>query len=98
MAAGLPIVATNVGAVEEMIDREKGGLLVEPGDCNGMAEAIRSLCRCPQRMRSMGEHNKRKCRSEYLFSIVIQKLIRIYDCVLHEKVAGTKLGKRRGNG
>jgi glycosyltransferase involved in cell wall biosynthesis len=43
MAAGKPVVATRVGSVPELIISEQTGLLVEPGDLNGLAAAILRL-------------------------------------------------------
>lgn len=40
MAAGTPVVATNVGGIPELIDDGVTGLLVEPGDVQGMAAAL----------------------------------------------------------
>lgn len=43
LAAELPVVATKVGGVPEVIQHEKQGLLVEPGDAAGLAEQIGRL-------------------------------------------------------
>jgi glycosyltransferase involved in cell wall biosynthesis len=54
MAAGKPVVATKVrGCREEVVDGVTG-LLVEPGDVPGLAEAIRSLTLDPKRAKAMG--------------------------------------------
>lgn len=45
MAAGLPVVATAVGGVPELIVDQKSGLLVKPGDCEGLASAMLRLFR-----------------------------------------------------
>lgn len=45
MAAGLPIVATNVGGTPEAIDHEVHGLLVPPEDVEGLAAAVERLLR-----------------------------------------------------
>lgn len=41
MAAGVPVVATDVGAVAEMI--RAGGLLIEPGSASALADAVRRV-------------------------------------------------------
>jgi glycosyltransferase involved in cell wall biosynthesis len=40
MAAGLPVIATAVGGVPELVDHEKTGLLVPPSDPVALAQAI----------------------------------------------------------
>lgn len=43
MAEGAPVVASRVGGVPEMIDDGRDGILVEPGDVDGLRAAIVSL-------------------------------------------------------
>jgi len=43
MAAGVPVVATAVGGVPELVENEESALLVRPGDSATMAEAIGRL-------------------------------------------------------
>ena len=47
MAAGLAVVATPVGAVEEIVKDGETGLLVQPGDVEGLAEAMTRLVEDP---------------------------------------------------
>ena len=42
-ATGLPLVAVNAGAVKELCQDKKNGILCKPGDTNGIAKAIRTL-------------------------------------------------------
>jgi glycosyltransferase involved in cell wall biosynthesis len=44
MAAGLPVVATNVGGVPEIVTHEREALLVESGNAAALAQAIDRLC------------------------------------------------------
>jgi glycosyltransferase involved in cell wall biosynthesis len=43
MAAGLPVVATSVGGVPELVEQERTGVLVPPRDRAGLARAIERL-------------------------------------------------------
>ena len=55
MAARLPVVATAVGAVPELVEPGVTGILTEPGDAAALARALASLARDPERRRAMGE-------------------------------------------
>jgi len=43
MASGLPVVATNVGGVPEIVQHGQTGFLVEPGDLEGLTWAVAEL-------------------------------------------------------
>ena len=43
MALGMPIVATQVGGIEELIYHGKHGLLVKPGDSKALCDAVESI-------------------------------------------------------
>jgi glycosyltransferase involved in cell wall biosynthesis len=47
MAAGVPVVATNVGGIPEIVTHEESALLVRPGDVDGMAAAMARLLEDP---------------------------------------------------
>lgn len=54
MAAGLPVVATAVGGVPELVRPGVNGELVEPGDTAGMAEAIVAILGSPRVAAELG--------------------------------------------
>jgi glycosyltransferase involved in cell wall biosynthesis len=54
MLAELPVVATRVGSVPEAIRHEQTGLLVEIGDPDGLAAAVRRLLADPELGRRLG--------------------------------------------
>ena len=43
MASGVPVIATNVGGVSELIEHQRSGLLVAPSDAAALRDAIASL-------------------------------------------------------
>lgn len=54
MAAGLPVLSTRVGALGEMLDEERGGHFVAPGDVLGPASALRELAASRELRTEMG--------------------------------------------
>jgi colanic acid/amylovoran biosynthesis glycosyltransferase len=54
MAAGVPVVASRLSGIPELVADQKSGLLVAPGDSNALADAIESLAHRPDLRVSMG--------------------------------------------
>jgi glycosyltransferase involved in cell wall biosynthesis len=54
MAAALPVVATRVGGVAELVEDGVSGRLVEPDDVDGLADALAALIADPERRAAMG--------------------------------------------
>jgi glycosyltransferase involved in cell wall biosynthesis len=77
MAAGLPVVSTNVGGIPEMVVCSETGLLVSPGDPAALAEAIEKFIVDPALARKFGQAGYE--RSQTLFSIEknVRELVRI---------------------
>jgi glycosyltransferase involved in cell wall biosynthesis len=65
MAAGLPVVATNVGAMPEMVTDGVTGYLVRPGDVRQLAQALSELVRSPSRRAAMGRAGQRVATEEH---------------------------------
>jgi glycosyltransferase involved in cell wall biosynthesis len=59
MAAGLPVVATRVMGVPELVRDGESGLLVAPGRDEPLAQALATLAADPQRRREMGHAGRR---------------------------------------
>ncbi len=58
MAFGVPIIASNVGGIPEIIHHEQNGLLVEAGSATALAEAINKLTDNPQLINSFKNQYK----------------------------------------
>ncbi len=59
MAAGLPLVGTEVGGIPEIIREGENGRIVRPRDAEGLAAALLELLRDPQLRARMGEASRR---------------------------------------
>lgn len=53
-AAGLPVIATRIGAFADIVDHGVTGLLVSAGDADGVGEQLAALVADPERRRRMG--------------------------------------------
>jgi len=86
MAAGKPVVATDIrGCREEVVDGVTG-LLVLPGDPRSLAKAITALLVDPDRARKLGEEGRRRVETEFDQERVIDEQVRLYEHLLKEKL------------
>jgi glycogen(starch) synthase len=60
-----PVVATRVSGLSEVVVHQKTGLLVEPEDLNGLAEAIAWLLDRPETAARMGQAGRRRVQEEF---------------------------------
>ena len=77
MAAGLPIVATRVGGVSEMIKDEQNGLLIEPKNSQVLAEKITRLLKNPEVSQKLGLATKEKIK-EFSLEKMLAKTESLY--------------------
>ncbi len=78
MAAGLPVVATRVGGVPELVADGATGLVVEPDDVAALAGAIGALARHPGQRRAYGEAGARRMRECFAPEAVAQRMVALY--------------------
>ncbi len=72
MAAGLPVVATDVGAVSEVVG--ESGVVLPRGDVDALATALRELAADPARRAALGEAARKRVRREYDASTQAERL------------------------
>ena len=79
MAAGLPVVASNLPTIRPIIERHRCGLLVNPLDPTEIAHAIKYLLEHPQEAEQMGRRGLEAVRTRYSWEAEKEKLIRLYQ-------------------
>ena len=90
MAAGLPIVASNIDGYATVLTHGEEGLLVLPGDEEGLAAALSELLRDPEQRRQMAGKGRRRVQ-EYGWPRVAQQVLSYYERLLHERrLAGSR--------
>ncbi len=81
MEAGVPIVASAVGGIPEVIRSGKDGLLVLPGDVTGLSDACAKIIGNPDLAKSLVESGRVR-RSEFSLEKMISKTEQLYTRIL----------------
>jgi glycosyltransferase involved in cell wall biosynthesis len=81
MAAGRPVVGSNVGGIPEMVDAGNTGLLVPPSDPETLARALESLVHQPERRDAMAAAARRRARDVFSIEAHGRRLQAQYDRV-----------------
>jgi len=76
MACGVPIVATSVGGVPDIIP-ESAGLLTDPGDARALAQQVRHLLLNPEKRAQLGAAGRNEAR-KFTASRLIQDIQNLY--------------------
>lgn len=86
MAAGMPVIASDIRGCSELVDAV-GGCLLKPDDAEGFqnaaAEFVEWKEKCPQRLEAMGIHNRNRIK-KYGNFYVNERMQRIYQECLDE--------------
>lgn len=78
MALGLAVISTRVGAIPEMIEDGRGGLLVDPTP-EAVVAALRTLRDDDDRRLAMGRFNQEKSARLYVYDRVVKRLCGLYE-------------------
>jgi L-malate glycosyltransferase len=92
MASRVPVIATAVGGLPEVVEHGETGFLAAVGDVQGMAEAGVRILRDDELWRRMGEAARERAGSRFSTEQVIPLYERYYDRVLERESAGTPAG------
>jgi glycosyltransferase involved in cell wall biosynthesis len=82
MAAGLPIVATRVSAVPEVVEDGVGGWLVPPGDAPALAAAVQAALDDPAARAARGRAGRARLQERFGLPRMIDETLAVYDEVL----------------
>lgn len=79
--AGLPVVATSVGGVPEMISNGVNGYLVGVGDIGQVSNSLRELLNNPTLRRKMGEAARKEYLMRFDGKVMLNKTLEVYGQV-----------------
>ena len=88
MAAGTPVVVSDVGGLSEVVDLHETGIKVYPDDPQSLAWGILHTLKNPEWSRLRAQNAYRVVRDEYNWSLIADKTLDTYNRVAAEARAG----------
>lgn len=88
MAMGVPVVASELGGLPEIVGHGENGLLVPPADPAALAEALLSILEDPARRARMAEAARQRSR-DFSMASYVERLEALYRSVLSDRARAT---------
>jgi glycosyltransferase involved in cell wall biosynthesis len=82
MAAGVPVVATRVGGVPDLVGEEETGYLYEPGDIQALVGCLARLLAKPELVADLGDRGRAKALARYRPLAVARETAAVYSALL----------------
>lgn len=82
MAAGLPVVASRVGGLAELVSDGVTGLLVEPRDPAALAQAIKTLVNDRENAVQLGLNGKNFAGERFSLDNMVRQTLQVYQTIL----------------
>jgi len=79
MAAGLPVVVSNVGGLRQIVEHDRTGIWVYPGDVNSIAWGVDYVLSNPDQARVLAQNAKRRAKEVFSWDAVAKKTIEVYE-------------------
>lgn len=83
-ACGLPVIASRIGALADIVSDGDTGLLFEPGNSRDLADKMAWALVHPEKMAAMGRKARAQYEAEFSAEVNYRRLMEIYDEVLAE--------------
>ncbi len=82
MSHGLPVIASRIGGMQEIVEDGINGFLFDPGDTEDLADKMKILWDNPELCRKMGRAGREKAAREYSEEAYKRRLMAAYDRAL----------------
>ena len=82
MAAGTPVVATNIGGLSEIIEHDRTGVLVYPEDPGSIAWGINKVLSDPKYADWLVRNARRKVRKAYSWEAIAKRTVEVYEAAI----------------
>jgi glycosyltransferase involved in cell wall biosynthesis len=82
MSFGLPVIASRIGGLPELVEEGVTGMLFEPGDSEELAEKMQTLWQDPGLCQAMGDAGRRRAIEQFNERDYWRKLSSIYESAM----------------
>jgi glycosyltransferase involved in cell wall biosynthesis len=93
-ATGLPVIASNIGTMQHLVEDGEIGRHFEAGNADDLADKVRWCLDNPQAIAEMREKARKRFESNYTESANYRLLTRIYEQAKGSASAGTRTSER----
>lgn len=90
MASGVPVVATRVGGVPDLVEHGETGWLVAPGDFDDIAGCCAALIRDPALRRGMGERGRQRAVERFDLADCVERMDRLLTRLASPRAEGPR--------
>ena len=92
MSFGLPVVASAVGALPELVKQDKTGILVKPGSVPSLEAALSAFVIHPELVERYGKAGRKRFLERFHISQMQGALLSVYRKEIAESAASGKMG------
>jgi|GEM_PF-1749261 len=85
MASKVPVIASRIGEIKDMVEDGVTGILVEPGNAKELSIAVSRLCNDAALRHEMGEKGFLRLMHKYSMNIHAGNVVKVYESLLVEK-------------
>ena len=78
LAMGIPVIATDISGISELVKNDITGLLIEPGDLEALITAIKRYLDDPAYARKLAEQGQKVVREQFDVLESLPKLMQLY--------------------
>lgn len=92
---GVPVIASRIGGLKELVLHKENGWLVEPGDVNKIVEYVNRLDQDPTTSRRMGQMGRDMVQNHYQWHHIASQTLAFYNETLQQVVPHEVIPQRQ---
>ena len=83
MARGVPVISTTVGGIPYLIRDGTDGILVTPGDVDGIANALARISVDADLWHKYSSNSRAQAERRFSSAMVVEQTVDVYKSILH---------------